>query len=227
MADEATSPAEQRAAKAADRLRRLIVPEQTAVLTMELQRGVVGDMGMLPALIEEVERSGMLVNAGRLCAAARDLGARVVHCTAVSRADGLGGAENCKIFAMSARQRREGIVGNEIGSPGAEVVPELGAVPSDIEVARIHGMSPFTSTSLDQILRNMGVTTVIATGVSVNLGVFGMVMSALDLGYQVVLPRDAVTGVPREYADSVIDNSLDLISTVVSTDDVLSAWGRS
>jgi nicotinamidase-related amidase len=82
-------------------------------------------------------------------------------------------------------------------------------------------MTPFTSTSLDQILRNLGIRTVVATGVSVNLGIFGMVMTALDLGYQVVLVRDAVAGVPVEYAESVIDESLTLISTVVSTEELL------
>ena len=40
-------------------------------------------------------------------------------------------------------------------------------------VSRLHGMTPFTSTSLDQILRNLGIRTVVATGVSVNLGVIG------------------------------------------------------
>ena len=85
-------------------------------------------------------------------------------------------------------------------------------------------MTPFTSTSLDQILRNLGIRTVIATGVSVNLGVTGMVLSALDLGYQVVIPRDAVAGVPREYADAVLDNSLSLVSTLTTSDEILEAW---
>jgi nicotinamidase-related amidase len=91
-------------------------------------------------------------------------------------------------------------------------------------VPRLHGMTPFTSTSLDQILRNLGIRTVIATGVSVNLGVTGMVLSALDLGYQVVIPRDAVAGVPREYAEAVLENSLSLVSTLTTSDRILEAW---
>jgi nicotinamidase-related amidase len=91
-------------------------------------------------------------------------------------------------------------------------------------VSRLHGMTPFTSTSLDQILRNLGIRTVVATGVSVNLGVFGMALSALDLGYQVVIPRDAVAGVPREYADAVLDNSLSLIATLTTAEQVVEAW---
>ena len=36
---------------------------------------------------------------------------------------------------------------------------------------------------------------------------------------------DAVAGVPAEYAQAVLDNSLSLIATLTSSDDVLAAWG--
>jgi nicotinamidase-related amidase len=85
-------------------------------------------------------------------------------------------------------------------------------------------MTPFMSTSLDQILRNLGTKTVVVTGVSVNLGVFGMALSALDLGYQVVIVRDAVAGVPVEYAEAVLQHSLSLIATIVTSDELLAAW---
>jgi len=143
----------------------------------------------------------------------------------VSRPDGAGGATNCKIFALSERMRREqGSTPTDLGTPGAELVAGLADL-RDVVVPRLHGMTPFTSTSLDQILRNLGVRTVVATGVSVNLGVVGMVMSAVDLGYQVVLVRDAVAGVPVEYAQAVIENSLSLLATVVTSDELLAAWG--
>jgi nicotinamidase-related amidase len=213
------------ASKQAEFLRRIVEPSQTALLTMELQQGVVGQSGLLSALVNEVARTGMLPIVGGLCSAAREAGARVVHCTATSRPDGAGGASNCKIFALTARMRREqGSTPTDIGSPGVRLVPELGDDPRDIVVPRLHGMTPFTSTSLDQILRNLGIRTVVATGVSVNLGVFGLVLTALDLGYQVVLVRDAVAGVPPEYAQAVIENSLTLVSTVVTSDELLGAW---
>ena len=198
---------------------------EVAVLTMELQRGVVGDGALMRALVDEVERVGVTGAAGRLCKAARARGVPVVHCTAENRADGIGATDNCKIFAMNARLRRDtGSTPIDQGTDGARLVAELGPEPSDVVVARIHGMTPFTSTSLDQILRNMGIRTLVVTGVSVNLGILGTVISAIDLGYRVVLVRDAVCGVPAEYADAVIDNTLSLLSTVVSVDDVLSIW---
>jgi biuret amidohydrolase len=50
------------------------------------------------------------------------------------------------------------------------------------------------------------------------------VMDAVNLGYQVVLVRDAVAGVPPSYADAVIENTLSLLATVVMTDDVVASW---
>jgi len=202
-------------------LRSLVDPASTAVLTMELQRGVTGDLSAMPELAAEVRSSGLLDNVARLCAAARTAGARVVHCTAVYRLDGQGSKANSRIQAASKKLNQERLA---IGSPGAAVMPEIGPEPSDIEVARIHGMTPFTSTSLDQILRNCGVTTIIATGNSVNIGVLGLVLTGVDLGYQVVVPRDAVAGVPKEYADAVLENTIGLLATVCTTDDIVAAW---
>jgi nicotinamidase-related amidase len=207
-----------------ERLRAILDPSTTAVLTMELQQGVVGEGAMMVALVEEMQRTDTLARVRRLCDGARDAGARVVHCTVVARPDGAGSTENCKIFAMSAKQRREqGSTATDIGSRGAELVEGL-EDPRDIVVPRLHGMTPFTSTALDQILRNLGVRTVVATGVSVNLGVFGMALTALDLGYQVVIPTDAVAGVPREYAEAVLEHSLSLIATLTTTDELLGLW---
>jgi nicotinamidase-related amidase len=207
--------------KARARLTALLDPATTAVLTMELQEGTVGDHVVLPALRDEVVRTGMLDVVRQVCDAARSAGVRVVHCTHESRADGAGSALNCAIFAVYDRMRREqGSAPTQSGTPGAQLVPGL-LDPRDVVVPRITGMTPFTSTALDQILRNLGVRTVVATGVSVNLGVMGMALTALDLGYQVVVVRDAVAGVPAEYAQAVLDNSLPLISTVTTSEELI------
>ncbi len=213
------------ATRARQRLTALVDPTRTAVLTMEMQQGVIGAAATFPQLGDECRSSGMLDALGRLCGAARRAGAPVVHCTVVERPDGLGSKANCKVFALSAKLRTaDGHRLLEAGTDGPLVVPELGRDQRDLEVPRITGMTPFSSTELDQILRNLGITTVIATGVSVNLGIMGMVLGAIDRGYDVVLPRDAVAGVPNDYAQSVIDNSLSLLATLTTVDDVIAVW---
>ena len=212
--------------KQKNRLAGLLIPEATAVLTMELQNGVVGAGALMKALVDEVERVGVRTTAGRLCTAARERGIQVVHCVAENRPDGRGATDNCKVFAMNNRLRREtGSTPIDQGTVGVKLVAELGPDERDIVVPRIHGLTPFTQTSLDQILRNMSIRTLVVTGVSVNMGIFGTVMSAVDLGYNVIIVRDGVCGVPREYSDAVLENSLSLLATIASADDVIAAWG--
>ena len=113
------------------RLASLVEPGSTAVLTMEMQRGVVGPGGMMPALAEQVAASGTIRVAASVCEAARAAGARVVHCTNQTRPDGAGGAVNCRILGLADRLRREhGIAPTQAGTDGARLVPELGRTPA-------------------------------------------------------------------------------------------------
>ena len=77
------------------------------------------------------------------------------------------------------------------------MIDELRPVDTDIVLKRMHGIGPMGGTDLDGVLRNLGATTIVATGVSVNVAVTNLVMDSVNLGYDVVLPRDAVAGVPR------------------------------
>jgi nicotinamidase-related amidase len=206
-------------------LAELVDPDHTTVVTMELQKGIVGDDAILPALPVAVRDSGLLAAAGTVCRAARTAGVRVVHQTMQSRPDGAGQAVNCKIFAIGAKRRAEvGYEPTDVGRPGAELVDELDVQASDIEVPRMHGMTPFTGTELDAVIRNLGTKTVVLMGVSLNLGIVGGALSALDLGYQVVVVRDAVVGLPVEYGEAVLTNTLSMISTIVTSHDLVAAW---
>ncbi|MEM8707460.1 MAG: cysteine hydrolase [Actinomycetota bacterium] len=202
-------------------LAALLNPDSTAVLTMELQRGVVGDLAALPHLRDAADEVGMPANAGRICAAARAVDATVVHCTAEFRPDRKGSATNARILGASQKLNGDRL---DVGQPGTELIPELAVDPGDLVVARTHGLTPFLATELDQVLRNCGVRTVVAVGNSINIGVLGLVLAAVDLGYQVVVPADAVVGVPVEYGRTVMDNTISLLATVVSTADVIAAW---
>jgi biuret amidohydrolase len=61
--------------------------------------------------------------------------------------------------------------------------------------------------------------------VSVNVGVLGLCIEAVNLGYQVVVASDAVTGVPLGYADTVLKNSIALVASVRPVDDIVRALG--
>lgn len=203
----------------APRLQDLVDPTVTAVVTSECQRGVVGTQAVFPELAE-VARATALPNAVRIVDAARAAGATVVHGLAHRRADGAGANTNARLFAAAARSQVR--LGPDTAA-GA-LVDELAGHPDDLVSTRLHGLGPMAGTDLDALLRNAGVTTVVVVGVSVNVAVTNLVMDAVNLGYQVVLPRDAVAGVPPTYADEVIDRTLALLATVTTTDGLLDAW---
>ena len=96
------------------------------------------------------------------------------------------------------------------GTPATELIPELECSPADIIVNRVHGLTPFGGTELDAVLRNMGTKTLVPIGVSVNVAIMGTCLSASDLGYQIVLPTDAVVGVPESYAADALDQHPEL-----------------
>ncbi len=199
-------------------LAALVEPVHTAVVTSEVQRGVVGEPSVLPAMAE-VARP-VVANVARLCTAARAAEAKVVHCVAARRADGRGSNVNARLFHAVGKAP----VALLPGSEEAGVVPELGPEEGDLVLCRLHGLSPMAGTDLDPVLRNLGVSTLVVTGVSVNVGVTNLVMDAVNRGYQVVVPADAVAGLPAHYVDAVLEHTLALLATITTTEAVVGAW---
>jgi nicotinamidase-related amidase len=203
-------------------LATLVDPAHTVLVTQECQNGVIGPAPALPQLAEAA-RPVMIPNAARLAAAARDRGVPVVHCVAARRADGRGSNHNARLF-MGVLKAPVALLP---GTDAVEVIDEIGVAPTDVVLTRLHGLGPMGGTDLDAVLRNLGCTTIVGIGVSVNVGMLDFAMDAVNAGYQFVMPRDAVAGVPEAYATSVLDNTLSLITTLVSTDDVLGAWSST
>jgi biuret amidohydrolase len=201
-------------------LAALVAPAHTALVLQEVQNGVVGSPSVLPALAEAAAAVDLIGNCARLARAARSVGVTVLHCTAESRDDGRGANTNARLFGGVKKSP----VRLSPGSPAVQVPDEIGVDPRDIVLARYHGIGPMTGTQLDSILRNLGATTIVGVGVSVNIGMTNLAFDAVNRGYQIVMPRDAVAGVPAEYAQAVIDNTLALVATVTTTAEILAAW---
>jgi nicotinamidase-related amidase len=73
-------------------------------------------------------------------------------------------------------------------------------------------------------LRGLGISTVVATGVSLNLGIPGLAIEAVNLGYTVVVPTDAVCGVPEDYGRAVLQNTISLVATLTTVDQLADCW---
>lgn len=200
-------------------LTSLLDPARSAVLVMECQEAIVGGAGRLSALAEAVREHGTIDRIATLLASARARRVPIFYLTVSRRADSGGATANCLLLALGRK-------GTPLlpGSPQQAVAAALAPQEGDYVVNRFHGVTPFHGTELDQLLRNLGITTVIATGVSVNIGVTGMTIEAVNAGYQVVIPRDAVTGTPESHVQSMMEHTLRLLATITTVDEIAAVW---
>ena len=61
-------------------------------------------------------------------------------------------------------------------------------------------------------------------GFWVTLGITALTIDAVNSGYQVVIPREAVTGTPDEYVAAVMENTLRLLATITTVEQVEATW---
>ncbi|MGW7019483.1 isochorismatase family cysteine hydrolase [Streptomyces decoyicus] len=197
-------------------------PASTVLLTVECQRGVVGPDSALPELADAARKSGALANVARLVAAAHEAGVQVLHAVAERRPDGRGASHNARLFKAAERLPVQQLTGS-IAVRIADPIPVSG---DDLVVRRLHGLSPIAGTDVDALLRNFGCRTLVVTGVSANVAIPNAVFDAVNLGYTAVVPADAIAGVPSDYTPAMVRNTLALVATVTTTDDLLTSWRR-
>jgi len=169
-----------------------------ALIVIDLQKGIVGLPTVHPAG-EIVDRSAQLARAFR------DRGLPVVLVNVSGRAPGRTDAGGPKF---------------SFPPDWTELVPELEQQPSDYIVTK-QRVGAFIGTSLDETLRQRGVTQVFLTGVATSLGVESTARSAYDHGYNVVLVVDAMTDRDADAHRYSVEKIFPRLGETATTDDVL------
>ena len=189
------------------------------VLTNECQRGAIGDLALWPALADAARP--MIPAVARLLDAARAHAIPVVHYVVERPACSDGSPTNAPLFRIANRD-----CGCRAGTPQAELAPELGPATTDHVIAKRHGIVSIASSGVDEVLRDNDVDEVVLTGVSANLAIPSLAFEAVGLGYRVTIPRDGIAGVPPAYAQDVMENTLSLIATLTTVDEVIARWEK-
>jgi nicotinamidase-related amidase len=76
------------------------------------------------------------------------------------------------------------------GTHAGDVIPELTPEPGDWVIGKPR-WSAFVGTSLDPVLRGIGVDTILLAGGSTDVGIIATAYSARDLAYHLIVLRDA------------------------------------
>ncbi|MFR1708205.1 MAG: cysteine hydrolase family protein [Clostridium sp.] len=108
------------------------------------------------------------------------------------------------------------------GTPSAEIIPELTPMDDEIVVTKTTD-SALTGTSLRLWLNNMGIDTVVVTGVLTDQCVSGTVRSLADESFKVWLIEDACMASTQQIQNNELEILNNIYCHVINTDELIKA----
>ena len=197
-------------------------PAKAALLVVELQNDMVHESnlekkGLGSALAEAVHRRGVLDKVGVLLPIARRAGVPVFYVN-VANKPGFP-RPKARIYALAGK-RGPSLVE---GTWGAEIHPAVKAAPSDFVLTRTTSVDGSYGTGIYSILAQLKREQLVICGISTTMAVEGIVRASLNRGYEMFVLEDCCAGVPQEWHDWSIANTLPLLSTITSSAEVTTA----
>jgi nicotinamidase-related amidase len=173
-----------------------IQPGTTAVLTIDMQRGALDpELATLPVPPDECQR--VLAGTVELLALARRAGMPVIHV--------LTSWHPCEIaahpFEQAIVQAKQSLTPHAQsdyahhkleGSRAAEIMPELGPVPTDLFITSKRRFDMFYGTNLEILLRVLKIDTLILAGANTNTCVQCSAFGAYNRDLKVIVASDCV-----------------------------------
>jgi nicotinamidase-related amidase len=169
-----------------------------ALIVIDLQKGIVGIPTAHPA-------AEVVARAAQLARTFRQRGLPVVLVNVTGAAPGRTDAGPRKF---------------SFPPDWTDLVPELQQQPGDHLVSK-QRLGAFLGTSLDETLRQRGVTQVFLAGISTSAGVESTARSAYDLGYNVVFVVDAMTDRDADTHRNCVEKMFPRLGETDTTENVL------
>jgi len=175
---------------------------ETVLLVMDVQSIIVADAP--PEMLDAVARA---------IAGARTAGVPVVYVQVALR---LGRA------GVSPRNKRLTRLQSLLtaGAPGLEFHPDIAPQPDDIVLTK-HRVSAFAGSGLDVLLRSLGTTHLVLTGVSTSTVVLMTAMTAADLDFGITVLSDGCFDSRSRVHDLLMSDVFPAMATVATADEWL------
>lgn len=169
--------------------------------------GIAGFLDYYWSRIVEV----VLPNMQRLLASARQAGVEVIHVRVASQTkDGRDSTRRYKALGM--RTPRD--------TMDAQILPEVAPEDDEIVISKVTS-NVFNSTNIDRLLRNMGISNLIITGVVTNGCVESTARSASELDYGAIVVEDATAAMaPQLHQHSILSMGYK-DAVIMSSDEVV------
>lgn len=188
-----------------------INPATTALVLIDLQRGITGGTTLPYAALDVAQR------AAKLAQACRDAGVLVVLVRVEVGPSGILFPSVTTDIERPAFNMPEG---------WADLLPDLGITPGDVVVTK-HQPNAFFGTDIDIQLTRRGIRTILLGGISTNIGVEATARAAHERGYDQIFVEDAMTAREADLHEFPIRRFFPTIGRVRSTSDVLAALSEA
>jgi nicotinamidase-related amidase len=182
--------------------------QHTAIVVIDLQKGITGRPGAPHSTVAVIEQCV------RLLRQARRVGARpvLVH---------VGGAPDGADRLHATADQAMRITGS-MPPDWSELIPELEQQPTDIVILK-RQWGAFYGTDLDLQLRRRALHTVVLCGIATEFGVESTARDAYERGYELIFAADAMTGVTAESHADAIERIFPRIGRVRGTEEIIAA----
>ena len=196
-------------------------PARAALCVVEMQNDIVhesnvGKRGVGGVLAAKVLERGVIPRLQALLAAARARGVPVLYINFCGK-PGFP-RPNTRLHRRTGREPT--LIE---GTWGVRIHDALAACPGDFVLERTVGVDGSYGTQLYPVLRMLGRTTMVMTGVSTNLAVEGIVRASVNRGFDLVVVEDCCASYPDEWHRFSIDNIMPLLATVTTAGAVVEA----
>ena len=186
----------------------ILDPRRTAVVVIDLQKGIVGFPG------NPHSASSVIANTVALLDAARRVGAQPILVHVGRSPDGGDGLQ----VACDQPMRAAGALPPD----WSELIPELNRQPNDIVILK-RQWGAFYGTDLELQLRRRGLSTIILCGIATEFGVESTARDAYERGFEQVFAEDAMTARTAESHANSIANIFPRMGRVRSTTEIVTA----
>jgi nicotinamidase-related amidase len=185
-------------------------PRKTAIVVIDLQRGIVQRPGSPHPM------ASVVANCARLLTEARRTGAKPVLVHVDFAADGGDRLAPAADQAMRSA--------GQMPPDWSELIPELDQQAGDLVIQK-RQWGAFYGTDLDLQLRRRGIGAIVLCGVASEFGVESTARDAFERGYEQVFAEDAMTGVTAESHANAVERIFPRIGRVRSTEEIVAALG--
>ncbi len=178
---------------------------RTALVVIDLQKGIVGRQTAPHAANDVVK------NAAALADAFRKNGMPVFLVRVAFSADG--------------KDMLRPVVDAPVPAPTpppdwTQIVPEMGPKPGDFVITK-HQWGAFYGTELELALRRRGMTTIVLCGISTNIGVESTARFAFEYGFNQIFAEDAMAALSAEEHAQTVARIFPRIGLVRKTAEIL------